>query len=82
MSSLINVINTVTGTSNLYSVSITDSLPTIPVDDVFLINDYKVTPIILADSVKFALEVTFTFTLTISRPLYLQLNEIFFFTLV
>ena len=49
MNSLIKV-----GT-NLHYVSITDTLPTIPVDDVFLINDYKITPIITVNSVKFAL---------------------------
>lgn len=75
------VVNTLIKVStNLNYVAITDSLPTIPVDDVFLINDYKVAPIITTNSVKFALEVTFTFTVTITRPIYLQLNEIFFYT--
>ena len=49
MNSLIKV-----GT-NLYYVTIIDTLPTIPVDDVFLINDYKITPIITTNSVKFTL---------------------------
>lgn len=60
--------------------SITDSLPTIPVLDVFLISDYKVYPIITNTAVMFALEVAYTFNIAMSTALYVQINEIFFFT--
>lgn len=41
--------------SNLHFVTITDSLPTVIVDDVFLVNDYKITPIFTTNAVKFEL---------------------------
>jgi hypothetical protein len=66
--------------ANVFHVPLTDVLAPTLVDDMIYINDYGVyLDTTTTASNKFTLEVVYSIPVTISRPVYVQLNEILFY---
>ncbi len=65
--------------TNLYYVLILDTLPLLPVNDIFFINNYNIIPMSNLTSVMFNLDLTYQFAAVVNQPLYIQLNEILYY---
>ena len=71
----IPTIRTIVIVNNLgYYITVADPLPGILVDDAFLINAYDVVAVLTSTTVKFNLIVTYAMSISISRPIYVQID--------
>lgn len=66
--------------ANLYYIPIVDTLPLLPVNDIFFINNYNIVPVSNLTSVMFNLDLTYQFAVAVNQPLYVQLNEILYYS--